>query len=244
MPTPIATFRDKVIPRIQDDAGKLTITPDVTCDVDRAIASALGLYSKDRPREIAKDIAGSGAFDYLLTVALFPSWSEGFSRVIEVAFPYSATTREPPVLIEGLDWREVVLDANARYLRFLSSTPTATQHMLVTHTAPHQLDGTVTTIPAGDEEALADLAAAACCDQLAAVYSQSTNASISADSVNQISKAAEYRALARVYRDRYAEKIGKPKDGAPAAAAATVQVSRGFGTITRDDYFVHSQRVR
>lgn len=241
MASNIGDIRNKVTPRLQDEVGKLSVAPPMTCEVDRAILGALEKYSKDRPRERAARVAGTGAFKYALTGApVLPGFIDGSSGVARVAYPHLTTDQRLPWLED--DEVGIVRDADGLWLWFAAATPSAAEFFLAIYTVPHTLDETSSTVPATDDEALADLGAAEGHDMLAALYSKATDGAHSADTVNHMSKAAEHRAMATRYRKSYAEKIGS--EGATKGAFAMAEADQAFSNEARDDFFFHGRRRR
>lgn len=248
MASTIADIRDRVIARIKDDARKLTVLPALTSDVDRGILAALEEYQKIRPRELAKLVTGNGTFDYALyggSPAL-PSWLDGFSAILSLVFPYNAAAARQEEL-EPERFSVVRLEAGPT-LRFFDVVPTAPEQFLATYTGAHVLTTAACSVYASDDEALADLAACECCKQLAALFSQSTESSIAADSTNHLSKAGEYRAQARLYRQQGFAKLGvkvdsqgMPVSTSPAAHAFVDTDRRPSGTAVVD-YLFHGTR--
>lgn len=246
MATTIADIRQKVQARIQDDGSKLTLTA-LTGDVDRAILAAVAQYSQDRPREVVVTKAGDGGFDYALSAfgaaaigsVASTQFVDGFSDLLDLVFPYTSTDQG----FEGLDADdyELVRLPSGLTLRFLADKPATTETMLLRYTRPHDLDGSLSTLPASDEEAVADLGAAFCCEELAAVYAQAKDSSLAADTSDHRNKSDLYRSLATRYADRYDEKMGQA-EGAAAAAATHVEIDRGFTDRAKTDYFFHGRR--
>lgn len=232
----IAEIQTKVSSRIQDKAGRLSTTP-LTGDVARCILAALEQYGKDRPLVVVLEIEGAGAFDY--PVADLAGFVDGFSSIERIVYPYDEDDQSD----EALDAEAYTIKRlpAGLVLRFLEASPAEAESFLVEFTRPHTLDASTSTVPAADDEALADLAAAHCCEELAAHYAQSTDSSISADSVDRRSQSAEYRALAKVYANRYADKVGKG-EAKPKAAGRHVEVDRGFAGRRREDYLFHGRR--
>lgn len=196
--------------RVQDTDSVLSTTPALTCDVDLAILSAKEQYEKLRPRRLS--VALAGADDYVYAVSLLTggspagSYVPGFSTVLAVHYPYAVGSVLPdPILREF--YGEEPLD-DEMVLRFRAHMPAAGEQFLVTFTAPHILNATQSTVPAGDDQALMDLAAANCCDMLAAHYAKDVDSSISADSVDRRTKSDTYRSQATGYRRAYETKMG------------------------------------
>jgi hypothetical protein len=233
MASNIGDIRNKVIPRLKGDSH-LTSAPGG--DVDAAILSAVEEYQKTYPLEKVLKIAGDGGFKY--AIASLTGFVDGFSSVKQVAYPY-VTTDQIPAWLEG-DEFGLVRNESGLFLWFPLAKPAGTEFFLVVFTIPHTASASAWTPPATDDEALADLAAAYACDALATFYSQSTDASLTADSVQHLTKAAEYRASARRYRDSYKAKINAGHADVPAMAIG--EIDRTFGTTQGHDYFFHGRR--
>ena len=173
-----------------------------------------------------------------LSVLKLTAWVEGLSSILEIVYPWSATTPTPTVL-DSSEYVVIRLSTGV-YLRFLSATPTAAEKFHVLYTGAHVLTEATSSVPAGDMEALADLATAYACDALAGFYSQSTDGSIQADTVAHLTKAQEYRAQAKRWRDAYLAKIGGDSADGPAAGVAAV--ASVFRSSRSDGYFFHGGR--
>jgi len=232
----IGEIRAGVSARIKDTDARLSTSPDMTCDVDRAILSALEQYGKDRPLEKAARVAGTGAFKYLASG--LTGFVDGFSAIVAVAYPHLTTDQ----LLAGLEDDQFQLrrDETGLYLWFTTAIPAATEHFLVAFTAPHTLNASTSTVPASDDQALMDLGAAFACDLLAQLYAKDIDTSITADSVDRRTKSDNYRSMAASWRKAYAAKMQTGESG--RAAGALVEIDRGFGNATGTDYFFHGRR--
>jgi hypothetical protein len=235
MASTLSTFREKVKPRLQDAAAKLDSEA-----LDKAIMGAVAHYQQARPRRLAQLVDGAGVFDYQLdgTTPKLASWVDGISAILEVIYPWDAAAARPPVL--DISRYCVLRLSTGLFLRFLDVTPTAAQKFHVLYSSAHVVIEGSSSVPAADEEALADLATAYACDALAGFYSQSTDGSLSADTVAHLTKAQEYRAQAKRWREAYAAKLGGDAADAPASGASAVMSV--FGSIGREGYFFHGQR--
>lgn len=207
MPITIGDIQTLVNAHIQDDAGKL-----ISAEVLKAIEEALGgRYSKDRPRRRVADLTGNGGqFEWSLST--IAGWQEAFSHISAIEYPQGESM---PVFLDSQDW--MIYDApSGRTLRFafaLASGKTAR----LTYTSAHALDATST--PDADLYAVAALAAALAARRLAAVYAQTGDTSIAADTVNYRSKSQEYLALARRLEQDYENLLGTdPERSAPASS--------------------------
>jgi hypothetical protein len=217
-----------------DGAGKLTSTPGG--DIDAAILSAVEEHQKTYPLEKVLKIAGDGGFKY--AVSSLTGFVDGFSAIRQVAYPYVTTDQIPAWLDD--DEFGLVRNESGLFLWFPTAKPAASEFFLVVFTIPHTATVGAWTLPATDDEALADLSAAYCCDALASYYSQSTDNTWSADSVNHLAKSAEYRANAKRFRDSYKSKINAGEADVPAIAMG--EIDRSFGTVLGHDYFFHGRR--
>jgi hypothetical protein len=201
MATTILTIDAGVIARIKDEAGKLSAS-----DRQRCIGSARSEYEKLRPRQQVTALAGASVYDY--ATSGLAGFEDGFSHILRVEGPVLVGNYVPPVLDPY--FYSIVRTPAGLFLRFRPWAPATGQTYNVTVTTRHTLDGTTSTVLAPDEEALMDLAAAHCCDALAAFYSQSTDGSIAADTVDHSGKAELYRSLKGTYRAAYDAKVKWP----------------------------------
>ncbi|MCE5265677.1 MAG: hypothetical protein LLG97_19385 [Deltaproteobacteria bacterium] len=181
-----------------------------------AIGQAIKEYSKHRPRVVPEDEAGAGAFDYAVT--LFAEWSQGFSLIQQVEYPVDDTDPEANVLDEDA-WK-IYSKPSGDCLRFLEDEPAVGETFRVTYTTLHTCTDAACTVSAIDEEAVETLAAAHYCEILATWFSQSQDSTFEADVVNHTSKARDFAARARAFREIYRKHLGlKENDTVPAAAA-------------------------
>jgi len=174
---------------------------------------AVKVYSEDNPREVSESFAGNGAYDY----ALPTDWVEEFSTILAVEYPGGYQVPN------YLDLSDVVLyddgDGDARMLRFLYHTPSATETFIITHTAPHTLNDTTNTIPVPDQDAVVNLAAAYCCNALAMKLAQSAKGRDPnlETTVYLWRSVNRYREMARAFEGNYNRKVG---GGTPAASSS------------------------
>jgi hypothetical protein len=209
MPYNLGDFENGVASRIQDAASKLALA-----DRDNMISQAVRQrYSHDRPRELVTDVAATGAST--LTLPTGPStppeqFEDGFSVIRTLEYPLGIL---PPSYIESDSWLMYRQPTGLVILLSGSTIPGNGELVRVTWTVRH-IPGTSgqsavnTTIPDADFEAVCDLASALCCEQLAAIYAQTRDPSISADAVNYRTKSQEYIGLAKALRQRYFDHIG------------------------------------
>lgn len=216
MPTTRATIDALVVHRIQDTDSKLS-----QANRDAALAAAVSEYERTFPLEVVVKVAGLGGsvFDYLIEDN-FPDYVDGFSFFTQIVYPYVTTDANP----RGLDadqYQPVRLDTGL-YLRFRNVRPTASEFFLVSHTGRHTLDDVTSTIPASDEQGLADLGASYCSLMLAQFYAQTTEGTLQADSANRGGRVDFYKSLAREHRRSFEEKLGLNRAERPGLAVADI----------------------
>jgi hypothetical protein len=309
MPYTLTQFKSKVSEIVQDDAAKLTTT-----ERDNFIQEALKIYSKHRPRDVVREIAGDGSYDYALSN--LKAWVKGFSIIKQIEYP--ANQRDPEYIDE--DDFIIIEKATGQFLRFLKDSPSVAEIIRVIHTALHILiDAVVTisiatpavisyaghgknpgdafklattgalptgftagttyyvisagltndafeasatpggaaintsgtqsgthtlqmnTIPAIDEDAVANLAASLCSGALASAYAQTSDSTITADSVDHRSKSQEFSSRAKIQKQNYLNHLGlKEGDIAPASAVKDIDVDYPWG----GDRLTHPRKNR
>lgn len=179
------------------------LTPD---DIQQALELAVARYSKDKPRLMNTTVEAESA-----VLPLPDGWQTDFSHVVQ-AF---AVPEQTELYIRQLP---------GNLLRLQSGYSGQVQLFF---TGAHSLDSIENTLWAGDGELLACYAAAWCCEQLAAYYSNESNSTIAADVTDQQTKAEQYRKQAREYRRRYDSQINQGAGKEPAAGASGAVVSWG-----------------
>ncbi len=213
-----ADFQKEVDERTQDGAAKLGASARDAC-----IREALtGRYSMARPLLKIKDLTGDGsAYKWTLDTTNFPGWVEGFSVVLDVAYPAGETNERTPPLVEKDEWIIYQVTSAARELRLLRATPASGKKVRVRYTALHAEDGT--DAPDGDFPGVVNLAASIACDRLAAIYSQQGDSAIGADAVDHRQKASSFADLARQYEERFKEIFGLDKEEQQPASSVTAE---------------------
>ena len=203
----IPDFQELVAGHLQDGAAKLS-PPEIVKTIEEAIA---GRYSKDRPQKLVFDLTGDGAtFEWSLAGIL--GWQEGFSRVVEIEYPQGE--RSPIYLASG-EWL-LYAALTGRFLRFAFALSVG-KKARVRFTAPHGADAS--SVPEADFYAVGALAASLAARRLAALYAQSGDSSIAADTVNYRTKSQEYLALARQLEKEYENLLGTdPERSSPASS--------------------------
>ena len=209
MPKTIPEFQQLVTGHLQDGAAKLS-PAEIVKAVEEAIA---GRYSKDRPRKLVVDLTGDGAtIEWSLSGVA--GWQEGFSHVLQIEYPQGERS---PIYLEADDW--LLYDApTGRSLRFAFALATG-KKARVQFTAPHSTDAS--TVPDADFYAVGALAASLAARRLAAIYAQTGDSSIAADTVNYRTKSQEYLGLARQLEKQYENLLGTDPDRSSPATSRT-----------------------
>lgn len=204
----------------------------------QAIQSALADYSKHRPREVIEEVDGDNTFDYLL--ADLSAWLEGFSSIKNIEYPVDDTAQDSNTLQD--DSFRIVKKSTGSYLRFLEDAPSSSEEFRITYTGQHVCTNALCSIPTTDERAVQMLAAANFCQMLAVYYARTEDSTIQADSVDHKSKASEYAARGRAYKQEYFSYLGI-KDG-NATSAASVTRDQDATPSWRGDGMTHRRKFR
>ena len=228
----ILTFETLFADRVRDSGAKITLA-----QTDRAIVEAVKRYARVRPIEAVQDYAGDSAtFDF----ALPTGWVPDFSTVRAIEYPAG---QRPASLLEPEEWSFYRSATTTVTIRLKTLTPSTGQTLRVTWTKPHLVDTSGSTIPAQDEEAVANLAAAVGLRELAAHYANTVDPTMQADSVNYRSKSSEYLKLADELEGQYKQHLGITDDTNEIVAGGTfVDVDRT--NSLNQDQLTHPNRWR
>lgn len=175
---------------------------------DEMVKAAIERYSTDRPDDVTADVTGDGGRYYVIPTIL-TSWSEGFSRIVSIEYPAAViASDEVPVYLDPEDWDDNYKSGSTRYLFLPNHSPAATETMRIKYTAPYVLSANAYDTPPGDFFAICNLAAGLACQAIAAKYSRTTDSTISADSVDHLTRAQEFSRRSREFIAMYNEHIG------------------------------------
>lgn len=132
----LSTFRTQTQTLVPDYDTELT---DEDCN--RAVRAAVEQYSEHFPDEEIDDVTGDAGRYYVLSTSL-DSWSEGFSRIVDIQYPAPAVASdEAPVYLNPEDWRDDYWAADIRYLYLPNHAPAATESMRIRYTKPYAWAG-------------------------------------------------------------------------------------------------------
>jgi hypothetical protein len=143
---------------IRDDAGKIALA-----EKDRAIAAAVLRYSEDRPQDKVQDVTPASANLLPLPAA----WEADFSTLRSLEYPIGNV---PPTYIDQ-DATASTARRPALQIQTDDAVQVAANTVRAAFTIKHVLDAGTDTIPLQHRQAVASLAGAICCRQLAAFYS-------------------------------------------------------------------------
>ena len=206
----LADFRIQVDAWIQDTAQKLT-----PADKDLAITTAVDMYSRHKPRQKVAILTGDGtAFAF----AVPTDWVEDVSSPISIEHPVD---QQQPQYLDESDYT-VRRDPATGKLRihFYSLTLPTGERAYLTYGIGHAVSAQTDTVPAADRLAVSKLAGAGCALQLAALYAQTSDPTMGADTVNYRTKSQDYLALATALETAYRLHVGVT-DGVSAASVST-----------------------
>lgn len=194
---------------------------------DRAVEQALLQYSEDEPQDLVASVADvSGA-----TIAVPDTWVAGRSRLQAVEYPLDQVPMavlEAAEYFNGTAWQVLLAEA--------VSSITVRLHF----TAPHAADGT--TVPAHHINAVACLAAAELCRQLATRLAHDRDATIGAQGAQQGSQSGDLSRRAKEWLAVYRVVLGLPdpdksgagSNGKPAGAVVSWGARRVRGRFYSD----------
>lgn len=190
---------------VRDDAGRLTAE-----QVDAAIAAAVARYSGEAPRTATEEMTGaSGQW-------LEPTgWADGASRLVSIEYPVGEV---PPALLADNAAHVIAQPDGTEKIGLVDALPAAST-VRVRYTTPHEVSGQADTIGAERRWGIALLAASILCGQLASLYANQSDSTISADAVEHKSKSELYAGRERAYLKQAEAALGVTLAALPAAGA-------------------------
>lgn len=190
----LAAIQQLVSNLVRDDNAKVS-----NIQRDEAIELALQQYSTDRPRATVEDLTSLGG----KVLALPAGWQADFSAIRSLEYPIGNV---PPTYIDTDDF-SLYQEPDEEVIHLVDGLAAGAE-VRSTYTTRHILTALADTIPDKEREPFACLAASVLCDQLAAFYSNRSDSTIQADTVDYQSQAREYRAQAKTYYAKYLNKLG------------------------------------
>jgi hypothetical protein len=201
---PYIDFQNLVTDLVRDSESRVT-----PAQRDSAIDLAVQRYSSDRPRTKKVDVAAAGGN----VLAVPAGWDADFSALVSIESPIG---RYPAEYLERERVHVYTKPDGTQELHFDDALPVA--QVRVEFTIKQTLvNGGADTVPLADREAVCKWAAGQLCDELAAFYSNTQDATIQADVVQYQSKAGERRRQAADFRKQYLNAMGLDDKKATAA---------------------------
>jgi len=168
-------------------------------DAIQYLENALYTYSKFRPLIENEEYTGTGS-QYL---ALPANWQTGFSSIMSVRYPYSVYFSS---YLDPLLYRPLINESGELSIYFNYGLSGA---LVITYSRKHFFDEDyLSSAPDSDIYCICDIASAYYLLGLASRYAQSTNPTISADTVDYQQKPNQYIILYNVYLNKAAQWLG------------------------------------
>lgn len=211
----LADYRTKLDQALEDAASILDQPKK-----DAAIQEAVVWHSRHEPQVKLQDLSGNG------TTVEFPvpnDWIDGASAIRRIESP---TGRRPPDYVDRAEYR-TYRTPTGLVIQF-DTAPANGTTARVSYTTLHVVSLTVGTIPDHRFDAVCNLAAMIACQWLANRWSQTSDPTISADSVDHKSRASEYSSRVRELKRAYMESMGITDLAGPSAASATADWDQGY----------------
>lgn len=231
MATEVLTdFNARVDSLLLDDADWLT-----SSRVDENIVAAAKLYSLHKPLVKVDEFAGDGGYDYDLP----DDWIQGFSRISQVEYPYD---EQNPSIVPKEEWTiflKLVGSTQTYVLRFLDTSPTASDSVRVTYTIPHSILAGSSTVHQNDVEAVCHLATSLCLRAIASKMLQTSQPTIAADAVSYAAKSSAAASRAKEFFQSYLVAMGLTEE---VAATGIKEFDTGF--VWGEEYLVHKSWTR
>lgn len=211
----------------RDDTGKIS-----GVHRDLAINEAVKRYAKDRPRLKRQDVVADAQNKLTLPAA----WEADFSELRSIEHPLGSV---PPNYL-AQDRYGLYDEVGTTKLMLLDAVNVGVT-LRVEYTITHIVSGVADTIPVDDREAVCLWASALLLDQLAAIFSGTSDSTLQADAVEHGSKARDYAARAKANRARYFAEIGVEEK---KNVAAGVMVNLDPADSLGQDRLTHPRRFR
>lgn len=209
----LADFQQATQDLVRDKDQVLTLG-----NIDAAITAAVQRYSHDAPRALLVDqVAVAGSVQ-----ALPAGWLVDSSVLSGVEYPVDEMPQR------NLSTAEFALrQTPSGPMLQLAFDVTAGETLRIGYTADHVVDAGTDTVPVKHRHAVACLAAANLCGQLAAYYATEGMPAIGADITDHVGKTERLRARKRDLEAEYTRALGVPEKPVSAPAGVVVQMDVG-----------------
>lgn len=228
---------------IKQDVEKITLD-----DRKRCLRQAVTKYGEDEPYLVAVKGTGDGTKYYNLATLLGGFWKPGHTQIHSLEYPSGI---EPLRMLEPRSEFTIYDDGTAQdgsnlTLRFILETPASSEGFIVRIAPQMVIDETTGPNFADPERVFKNitlLAGSLACERLSAAYAQSSDATITADTVNYHDKSQKYMSLAKQYRTEYNLSVFGQANPPSDVKAAFVEQAVNTQTELGMSYLFHT-RVR
>ena len=228
----LATVKDSINAALKQGSADFVTPGEITLHLTNALIQV----NQDRPFEIVFDITGDGTQNY----GLPSDFEKGFSIMESVEYPEGQV--RPVMRREGDDWFEYEdpsLSPELR-LRFLTLTPSATETIRIRYTTSYILTTSTTNLDQIAYLALIYKTMVFILNALGSRFTQSTDATILADSVNYGANGQNFLFLGAEYQKQYRQIVGISRNITAAGAFAEADIVFSHG----EDLIWHPVRTR
>lgn len=185
-------------------------------DYDSQIRMAFRLFSKFIPSYKYAEISGSGVSDYNLPA----TWESEFSSIFSIEYPVNDI---PASLLDSESYMLYLDSTDGLILRFIDLRPTSTFGII--YTAQRSIEN----LPDTYIDPFIWLVASLCLGVLATIYLQTSNATISIDSVDYQSMSKNYFNAAKEFRKMFDSFFGITTNVIPAQWGIRFEDSYPYG---------------
>ena len=203
------------------------------------VRRALRRYSLDKPFTKVNSFAGASSEYFIVDSSNLPGFIDNWSTILllEAKAPTIASNDDPQFL--DRDQWDFYRNSTALYVRFKDTVPSSSDTISVTYTIPHTINNldseTTDTVPEVDQEAIVLWACNEACRMLASKFTGTSDPTIRADVVNYKTKASEFRAMSKEFREAYTEWISNPLKG----ESIVRDIDFGFGFSDNQPFLSH-----
>ena len=228
------TSLDKFNNLVKSKIGPVTRLEDA--DLESSVLSAVLEYSRERPYRYVQNFTGDGAtYSFTLT-----NYVSGFSSVLLVEYP---SGNQQPYYVKETEYFLYQSATTTTELRLRWSIPSSAEVVKVTYTGLHVVNSTSSTIPEIDERAVASLAAARVCLNLAAIFTSSGKRDDNPQALGFKTKADDYSQMARRFWLEYKGHMGAGIEADFGAVTVNTEYDINLQPHEQDRIF-HTRRWR
>ena len=192
----LTTLRDEVKRRVKDTALKFS-----DADKEAFVLEAVKQYSRDKPRLRDAELTGDGSAQQFVIPT---GWTDGFSVVQQVEYPID---NYPPLFLDLQDNVIIMQKAGVPKVILSKLVLGSGEKARIFYFTPHTVDGSSSTLPVPDEEAVVNLACSFLCRGLSAYYAEETETTLTIDVASRKSQADSFNMQSDRFSRLYKEQI-------------------------------------